>query len=195
MDEINFIDQTIDDIKRGIQEKNKEKHCIEFEGSLYEELKYRCSPERYMEPYNPEKIDLAADLYAEVLKCDEYGDKKTQVELRKKASTTLSVKFSTRRLYEKLREHCDPKNFINQENYDAEKVKLANKYYQKINECCDDIDALETLEMEIKNLFQTQSTSSESSNSELSDGEAFTIVGICVFLIILVLICIVSYYS
>ncbi len=195
MDDINFIDQTIDDIRRGISENTKLKQCIEFEGSLYEELKYRCSPERYMEPYNPEKIDLAADLYAEVLKCNEYGDKKTQEELRKKASTTLGVKFSTRRLYDKLSNKCHPQNFTNSINYDAEKVKLANKYYQKINEYCDDIDALETLEVEINNLFQTQSTSSESSNSELSDEEAFTIVGICVFLIILVLICIVSYYS
>ena len=81
----------------------------------------------------------------------------------------MGVKFSTRRLYEKLREQCNPKNFINQESFDAEKVKLANKYYQKINECCDDIDALENLEKEINPLFPTQNILNEKSDSEVDD--------------------------
>lgn len=174
MEEPHFIDQTINDIKKGIKEKSRMKQCVEFEGSLYEELKYRCSPERYMEPYNPKKVDLAADLYAEVLKCDEWGDKVSQVALRKKASLILGVKFSTRKLYEELREKCNPENFISQQNYDAEKVKLANSYYQKINECCDDIDALERLEKEIIVMFPDSGNHSET-NTDNEDYSAHVI--------------------
>lgn len=35
MNEPHFIDQTIEDIKRGIQNQSQLKQCIEFEGSLY----------------------------------------------------------------------------------------------------------------------------------------------------------------
>lgn len=162
MDEPHFIDQTIDDIKRSIEDQSKLKRCVEFEGSLYEELKYRCSPDRYMNPYNPKMIDLAADLYAEVLKLDEYGDKEEHRKMRKKASDILGVKFSTRRLYDELRDQCHPENFTNPNNYNAEKVKLANAYFQKINDYCDDIDALEELEKDVKRCFFTQPRATES---------------------------------
>lgn len=34
--------------------------------SLFEELKARCAPENYMNPYEPEKVSRANKLYSEV---------------------------------------------------------------------------------------------------------------------------------
>lgn len=111
-------------------------------------------------------IDVAADLYAEVLKLEEWGDKEEHRKLRKKASELLGVKFSTRQLFDELKSRCHPKNFTSSYKYNAEKVKLANHYFQKISENCDDIDALELLEREINNVFPNNQLMNEGGDTE-----------------------------
>ena len=42
--------------------------------SLYEELKARCAPENFMNPYEPAKVSKANQLYSEVLGTDVHDD-------------------------------------------------------------------------------------------------------------------------
>ena len=67
--------------------------------SLYEELKARCAPENFMNPYEPEKVSRANELYSEVLETNVYDDGKLK-ELRLRAIEELGIKFSTELLYE-----------------------------------------------------------------------------------------------
>ena len=120
--------------------------------SLYEELKARCAPANFMNPYEPVKVSKANELYSEVLKTDVYDDRK-QKELRLRAIEELGVKFSTELLYEKLTKACNPKNYTG-EAYNKERLELANKLYQAVMMNADNVFALEDIEEKAKKLIQ-----------------------------------------
>lgn len=79
--------------------------------SLFEELKYRCFPERFMDPYDSNKVAISIKLYSDVL--DSQNNTEKQSELRRKASEMLGVRFNGDELYNELMEFCDPKLYIN----------------------------------------------------------------------------------
>ena len=120
--------------------------------NLHEELKARCAPENFMNPYEPEKVSKANELYSEVLTTNAQDDGKLK-ELRLQAMEELGVKFSTELLYEKLTAACNPKNFTG-EAYNKERLELANRLYQAVLMNADHVLALEDIEGEAKELIE-----------------------------------------
>ena len=94
-----------------------------------------------MNPYEPEKVSKANELYSEVLTTNAQDDGKLK-ELRLRAREELGVKFSTELLYEKLTAACNPKNFTG-EAYNKERLELANRLYQAVLMNADNVFALE----------------------------------------------------
>ena len=121
--------------------------------SLHDELKARCAPENFMNPYEPEKVSRANKLYSEILTLDKNDDEKLKL-LRLRAMEELGIKFSTEQLFEKLTASCNPKNFTG-DSYNEERLELANGLYQQILMNADDIFALEEIEVKAKELLDT----------------------------------------
>lgn len=122
--------------------------------SLYEELLYRCDPARFMEPYDKEKVDIANSLYAKILQNENNIDVLKQ--LRAIAIKDLKVKFSTRKLYMKLKTICEPSYYTGTE-YNEDLLSLSNRLYSQIRENADDIEKLEEIESQaglLKKLYQ-----------------------------------------
>ena len=112
--------------------------------NLHTELKVRCDPQNFMEPYEPEKVSRANKLYSEILSIDVDDDEKLKM-LRLRAMEELGIKFSTEMLYKELTTACDPRIFTGN-NYDKERLELANRLYQQVLMNADDIFALEEIE-------------------------------------------------
>ena len=137
--------------------------------SLHEELKARCAPENFMNPYEPEKVSRANKLYSEILTLDKNDDEKLKL-LRLRAMEELGIKFSTEQLFEKLTAACNPKNFTG-DSYNEERLELANGLYQQILMNADDIFALEEIEDKAGDLIkdyksETQTQPKDDSNKE-----------------------------
>jgi len=132
--------------------------------SLFEELKARCAPENFMNPYEPEKVSRANELYSEVLVTDTQAIEKLK-ELRMRATEELGVKFSTELLYEKLTAACNPKNFTG-EAYDKERLELANRLYQEVLMNADNAIALEEIEREAKELIIIGESTRKENNAD-----------------------------
>lgn len=99
-----------------------------------------------MNPYEPEKVSKANELYSEVLHTDEQADKQLK-QLRLRAIEELGIKFSTEKLFGKLSAACNPKNFTG-ESYNKERLELANRLYQAVMMNADNVLALEEIEGE-----------------------------------------------
>jgi len=121
--------------------------------SLHAELKVRCAPENFMNPYEPEKVSKANELYSEVLATDAQADEKLK-QLRLRAIEELGIKFSTEELFDKLSAACNPKNFTG-ESYNKKRLELANRLYQTVLMNADNVLALEEIEGEAKELIET----------------------------------------
>lgn len=114
--------------------------------SLYEELKDKCNPQKFMSPYNKEKVDMANRLYKRLLDTSESSTAALK-EIRDQAMQQLGVQISTKELYQKLLKHCNPENFMNP--YDFEAVQSANEYYALVEEYRNDVGELERLNVEV----------------------------------------------
>ena len=116
--------------------------------NLYAEMLEKCNPASFLEPYNPEKLTIANDIYS-ILKQHEteYNvlDSKMPEEmrlLRNKAATLLEISFTTKRLFRFLEKRLHPKQFVN-ENYNKELLELSNEVYSELLQHSDDIISLE----------------------------------------------------
>lgn len=130
--------------KDGMQSTSIEKQPIlgDYE-DLHDELLKKCNPVNFMRPYNKEKVDIANDIYEQA---SQNKDNTTKLmRLRKRAMQELGIKFSTIKLFNKLKDACSPEIFTG-ENYDATKLRKANELYAQILENADDIEALEEIE-------------------------------------------------
>ena len=116
--------------------------------NLHAELKARCAPENFMNPYEPDKVSMANELYSQVLSANE-DDDATLKALRLKAMEQLGVRFSTEQLFKKLTDACNPKNFTG-DAYNKERLELANGLYQQILANADNIFMLEEIEIDAK---------------------------------------------
>lgn len=113
--------------------------------SLYAELEDKCNPKKYMSPYNKEKVDIANELYSELLSLPKDSNLRS---LRDKATQKLGIVFSTKRLYESLLNYCNPQKFM--KPYDFNTIHIANHYYSLVEEFKNDIHELEKLNDEIR---------------------------------------------
>ena len=142
-DNLNHIDtkqkKELQPVKKPIDGKYK---------SLYAELTSKCYPQNFMEPYDHQKVKIANEIYAEILKSAE--DLTKLKELRIRAIKELNIQFSTEELYKKLLDLTNPQRFIEfMREYDAEKVSLANDFYQRVKDNANDILELEAIQDEI----------------------------------------------
>lgn len=135
--------------------------------SLHEELKARCAPENFMNPYEPEKVSRANKLYSEILSIGKNDNEKLKL-LRLRAMEELGIKFSTEQLFEKLTAACNPKNFTG-DSYNKERLELANGLYQQILMNADDIFVLEEIEEKAKELLDTYNPHPNSPDNFVSE--------------------------
>lgn len=176
------------------EKKNCSPITDNFGGSLYKELKYRCNPERYMEPYDPEKVRIANQLYSQIPIPNENNQVSAKVlkSIRNEAIELLGIKFSTEVLYNRLKDLCYPKNYMN-ENYDKEKLDIANELYQDVLKYAGDIVKLEELETAIsEKLYNSkdlkiveQEKQRERDKEESDESTILLIVAITVVLLVL----------
>ena len=163
--------------------------------NLFEELKTKCHPKQFMEPYDHEKVKVANELYARILKAKD--DTKRLEELRNEAMGKLGVKFSSKRLYEKLMRMTNPANFMNP--YDAEKVAIANDYYQKVQQNAGDVVKLEAIWKEVKEKIvflsddPIMSPRINTGDNESSKGESFVYIVTLLVVAIIIIILMVNF--
>ena len=118
--------------------------------SLYDELIDKCNPARFMRPYDPQKVDIANDIYSKLLNNKDKID--VLYSLRLQAIEDLGVKLSTEDLYYELLSVCNPENFVN-ESYSKSRLEQANKMYQAVLKNADDKIALENIKKQCKILY------------------------------------------
>ena len=110
--------------------------------NLYEELREKCNPSNYMNPYNAEKVEIANSIFSQL---DGFKDDvDTLVQLRNQAINKLGLSFSSTALFNKLCDIYNPSNFMGK-NYDAEKLSAANIIFAQIQQKKDDIIELERI--------------------------------------------------
>ena len=109
---------------------------------LYEELKQKCNPSIYMEPYDPDKVGIANDIFS---KLDQNKNNiPALIELRNLALKNLGISVPAEQVYAKLITAYSPNNYLN-DNYDAEKLRVANDIYRQIVNNKEDITTLEEI--------------------------------------------------
>ena len=166
--------------------------------SLYEELQDKCNPQKFMSPYNKEKVDMANRLYKQLLDTSESSTTALK-EIRGQAIQQLGVQISTKKLYQKLLKYCNPENFMNP--YDFEAVQKANEYYALVEEYRNDVGKLERLEGEImrdvalRNYYHLEREKRErlrkaQEENEKDDGRKI-IIGVVIILFVFMLLCLI----
>ena len=123
--------------------------------SLYDELEEKCHPDRYLNPFNQERFDLANELYAELQRRSKHDDN-SLIDIREKAIEGLGIHISTRRLYEYLLEYCDPKIYTSMQPYDKDRVQEAGRLFAKIQAAKDDIHELEEVWREAETFISSR---------------------------------------
>lgn len=143
-------DITFEDIKSPYREKEEARQAkeafrqVKFIPGIYDslstELKAKCNPANFMNPYNFEKVKIANDIYSSIDPCE--SDLKKLKELRTRAELELGIIFSTEKLYRDLTALLNPANFIG----DREKLDLANELYHQVVIHAYDLRTLEYIE-------------------------------------------------
>ena len=118
--------------------------------SLYAELKIKCNPNKFMVPYDKERVSQANELYRQLMETSPQNEE-TLRQLRSKAIKELGVCFSSKALFQFLCNTCHPRNFMSP--YNAEKVEIANKLYVQVLEKAYNIEALENIQRSAKQLL------------------------------------------
>lgn len=114
---------------------------------LYEELKDKCHPRNFMDPYDQIRVDYANTLYQELVKLNVNSIERLK-QIRNNAIIQLGVVFTTSYIFNYLLEMCNPQKYM--EPYNAEKITLANKFYARILNNANNIIELERIEDEVK---------------------------------------------
>lgn len=159
-------------------------------GSLYEELKAKCNPDKFMRNYDHDKVKVAIDLYQRVIAArDKY---KEQIKLRRMATEKLGVKFSTRQLYDELCSMCNPINFTSTGDFDSQKAAVANDLYADVLAYADDIDILEAIkEQAVKAGLDVSMRQGEAADDSSANELTFMLaaLGIIICIAIIMLLC------
>ena len=138
---------------------------------LYNDLKEKCNPSNYLEPYRPEKLRQANDIFS---KLDQNKDKILElIKLRNQAINTLGITVSSAQVFRKLVEVYTPSHYTG-ENYDPVKLEIANDVYARILEAENNIIKLEEIAKEC-GMFQVgySSALNISSSSNTNQGNCY----------------------
>ena len=135
--------------KKRVQKNNLDDRIISFAKADYAtyyrlqvpELMALCNPQRFMKPYDHEKVSVSNELYVRLqsknLSIDDI------LEIRKIAETVLGVRLSSTKLFEYLKEVCNPRLFM--EPYDSTKISRANDLYGDIMKFAQNLSELERI--------------------------------------------------
>jgi hypothetical protein len=111
--------------------------------SLSEELRVKCNPNRFMSPYDYEKVKISNAIFSAVDQCGE--DIKQLRALRRQAIDLLGIRFATETLYLELTSQLEPSQFFG----DSELTDQANELYQQTLLNADNIEELERIQTAI----------------------------------------------
>lgn len=179
--------------------------------TLYEELKEKCNPINFMNPYDAEKINISNDIFSKLDSCAK--NIYQLIQLRNRAIRELGISFSSKEIYEKLSEAYNPIKYT-RENYDSQKLKTANQIYSKIQSKKNDLIGLEEIARDCGIVFvdtyadifdkdettiqdQVASNGTPITNGE-DDNNYYTAIIWAIFAYLLIFICIYSiiyYYT
>lgn len=113
--------------------------------TLYDELKEKCNPALFMDPYDAKKVDISNSIYSQLMGNDH--NLSVLIPLRNQAIEKLGIAFSSQELYDKLLDIYNPHKYVG-DNYSPEKLYAANKIYAQIQSKRDDIVGLEQIARE-----------------------------------------------
>lgn len=113
--------------------------------TLLDELKEKCNPANFMNPYNKEKVEKANLLYPEILICT-LENIELQKTLRTQAISELGIIFYSSKLFNELKNKCNPQLFMSP--YNSEKVSIANRLYDSVLQNEQNIEMLEEIKKE-----------------------------------------------
>lgn len=158
--------------------------------SLYAELTSKCYPQNFMEPYDHQKVKVANEIYAEILKS---ADDLTKLkELRIRAINELKIQFSTEELYRKLLDLTNPQKLMEfMREYDAEKVSLANDFYQRVKDNANNIIELEGIQDEINRsslILDRQKEHTQKVDDATNDKKGVIISLLCIGFVVIVIL-------
>ena len=109
--------------------------------NLYDELRAKCWPENFMNPYDTERVAISNHLYSQILQFK--NDEEKLNDLRREATELLGIKFNGRNLYERLIKYFNPREYLRP--YNPKSLEVANKYYLDIESNKKDYVALENI--------------------------------------------------
>lgn len=111
-------------------------------GKTLHQLLEACNPKHYLEPYQPEKIDIATELYSK-LRSMKMPYKRIEIRrIRKQANEQLGINLPSQETYNLMVSIFNPKNFIDN-NFNAEKLKACTQAYKYIEDNKNDLRKLE----------------------------------------------------
>ena len=96
----------------------------------YQKLIKFSNPRNFMKPYNKDKVEIANRIFKEANEVHE-NDSLTINTLIQRCTNELGVSFIDPSLLNELKRASNPKHFM--KPYDAEKVKLSNSIFAKLN--------------------------------------------------------------
>jgi hypothetical protein len=117
--------------------------------SLYDELIDKCCPDNFClsASFDEERFDIANNIYTELLANPCISDIEL-MKLRNEAIKRLGIQFSTRKLYNTLKEYFDPKIYTSIEPHNPERIRMASYFNAKILKARNNILLLEEIEKE-----------------------------------------------
>lgn len=183
----NEQEAVVDDLKRRIAKLSGPEYYITTSdyATLAEELKTKCNPANYLDPYDPVKVERANAIYATLLNSTDNLEK--LIDIRNQAIKELGIGFSSERVFTKLCHIYDPKQFMG-DNYDAELLSVSNKVYSDIIRHKDNINALEEiakrcgiLVLDSRNLSRASDSEKDSTNSMTDKSSKDELVGMAKF--------------
>lgn len=169
--------------------------------SLFKELKEKCNPANFMNPYDAEKVEISNYIFS---KLDSNATNiRALIQLRNLAISKLGLSFPAKEIYEKLAEAYNPQKFVG-ENYDANKLHIANQIYSRIQSSQNNIIELEKIAQESGIVFvkfeMTKDANTENTancnndtnqdildNSNTDNSNTASIVGVICVIIMIVL--------
>lgn len=132
--------------------------------NLREELKAKCAPEIFMNPYDPRKVAIANEIFWRVQSLPADSDKELKT-LRSRMVNELGVKVSTEQLYKELTDVCNPIKYTKQ-SYNKVMLDLANRLYQMVLSNADDYLVLERIRYEAAPLIAMRRNREEKMEKE-----------------------------